>query len=33
VFRHYAGSDLSEDGTRRGLKEIRSSRRVARRVG
>ncbi|MDT5081182.1 MAG: type transport system ATP-binding protein, partial [Mycobacterium sp.] len=32
VFRHYAGSDLSEDGTGRGLKEIRSSRRVARRV-
>jgi len=32
VFRHYAGSDLSEDATRRGLKEIRSSRRVARRV-
>jgi ABC-2 type transport system ATP-binding protein len=32
VFRHYAGSDLSEDGARRGLKEIRSSRRVARRV-
>ncbi|WP_319448363.1 MULTISPECIES: ATP-binding cassette domain-containing protein [unclassified Mycobacterium] len=32
VFRHYAGSALSEDATRRGLKEIRSSRRVARRV-
>jgi ABC-2 type transport system ATP-binding protein len=32
VFRHYAGSDLSEDGTRRGLREIRSSRRTARRV-
>jgi ABC-2 type transport system ATP-binding protein len=32
VFRHYAGSDLSDDGTRRGLKDIRSSRRVARRV-
>jgi ABC-2 type transport system ATP-binding protein len=31
VFRHYAGSDLAED-TRRGLQEIRSSRRTARRV-
>ena len=32
VFRHYAGSDLLEDGTKRGLREIRSSRRAARRV-
>jgi ABC-2 type transport system ATP-binding protein len=31
VFRHYAGSDLDED-TRRGLQEIRTSRRTARRV-
>jgi ABC-2 type transport system ATP-binding protein len=33
VFRHYAGSDLAEDATRQGLREIRSSRKVARRVG
>lgn len=33
VFRHHAGSDLTDDGTARGLKEIRSSRRVARRAG
>lgn len=33
VFRHFAGSDLAEDSTVRGLKEIRSSRRVARRAG
>jgi ABC-2 type transport system ATP-binding protein len=33
VFRHYAGEDLAEDATRRGLREIRSSRRAARRVG
>jgi ABC-2 type transport system ATP-binding protein len=33
VFRHYAGSDLSEDSARKNLGEIRSSRRVARRVG
>ncbi|MGH3638529.1 MAG: ATP-binding cassette domain-containing protein [Mycobacterium sp.] len=32
VFRHYAGSDLSEDNTRRGLREIRSSRKAARRA-
>jgi len=32
VFRHYAGSDLSEDAARQGLREIRSSRRTARRV-
>ncbi|MBJ7339796.1 ATP-binding cassette domain-containing protein [Mycolicibacterium sp.] len=32
VFRHYAGSDLSEDAAKRGLNEIRSSRRAARRV-
>jgi ABC-2 type transport system ATP-binding protein len=32
VFRHYAGSDLSDDATRQGLREIRSSRRTARRV-
>jgi ABC-2 type transport system ATP-binding protein len=32
VFRHYAGSDLAEDSTRRGLREIRSSRKLARRV-
>jgi ABC-2 type transport system ATP-binding protein len=31
VFRHYAGSDLADD-PRRGLREIRSSRRTARRV-
>jgi ABC-2 type transport system ATP-binding protein len=34
VFRHYAGSDLEEtESSRPGLKEIRSSRRTARRVG
>jgi len=32
VFRHYAGSDLADDGARSGLGEIRSSRRAARRV-
>ncbi len=32
VFRHYAGSDLGEDTSRRGLRETRSARRVARRV-
>ena len=32
VFRHYAGSELTDDGTSRGLKEIRAGRRVARRV-
>ena len=32
VFRHHAGSDLSEDAARQGLREIRSSRRAARRV-
>jgi ABC-2 type transport system ATP-binding protein len=35
VFRHYAGSDLAEDpadATKRGLREIRSSRKAARRV-
>ena len=32
VFRHYAGSDLAEDTARRGLREIRSSRRTVRRV-
>src|SRR6201997_3325846 len=32
VFRHYAGSDLGEDTSRTGLREIRSSRRTARRV-
>ncbi|MBV8928281.1 MAG: ATP-binding cassette domain-containing protein, partial [Mycobacteriaceae bacterium] len=32
VFRHYAGSDLGEDTFGRGLGEIRSSRRAARRV-
>jgi ABC-2 type transport system ATP-binding protein len=32
VFRHHAGEDLSEDAARRGLREIRSSRRAARRV-
>jgi ABC-2 type transport system ATP-binding protein len=32
VFRRYAGSDLDEDSSRSGLREIRSSRRVARRV-
>ena len=32
VFRHYAGSDLTEDAAKRGLREIRSSRRTARRV-
>ena len=33
VFRHYAGSDLSDGTKRQGLREIRSSRRTARRVG
>ena len=33
VFRQYAGSDLDGHSTRRGLREIRSSRRTARRVG
>jgi ABC-2 type transport system ATP-binding protein len=32
VFRHFAGSDLTEDATKRGLREIRSSRKAARRV-
>lgn len=32
VFRHHAGSDLSEGAARKGLREIRSSRRTARRV-
>jgi ABC-2 type transport system ATP-binding protein len=32
VFRHHAGEDLSEDVARQGLREIRSSRRAARRV-
>jgi ABC-2 type transport system ATP-binding protein len=32
VFRHYAGSDLGEEFARPGLREIRSSRRTARRV-
>jgi ABC-2 type transport system ATP-binding protein len=32
VFRHYAGEDLSEDAARKNLREIRSSRRDARRV-
>jgi ABC-2 type transport system ATP-binding protein len=32
VFRHYAGSDLGEDTSRRGLRETRSARKVARRV-
>jgi len=32
VFRHYAGSDLTDDAAHRGLREIRSSRRTARRV-
>jgi ABC-2 type transport system ATP-binding protein len=32
VFRHYAGEDLAEDAAKRGLNEIRSSRRAARRV-
>ena len=33
VFRHYAGSDLDDDTLRQGLREIRSSRKVASRVG
>jgi ABC-2 type transport system ATP-binding protein len=33
VFRHYAGSDLGDDNSRRSIREIRSSRRTARRVG
>jgi ABC-2 type transport system ATP-binding protein len=33
VFRHYAGSALGEESSRTGLREIRSSRRTARRVG
>jgi ABC-2 type transport system ATP-binding protein len=32
VFRHYAGEDLTDDTARRGLNEIRSSRRTARRA-
>ena len=32
VFRHYAGDDLTDDAARPGLREIRSSRRAARRV-
>jgi ABC-2 type transport system ATP-binding protein len=33
VFRHYAGSALDDETSRTGLREIRSSRRTARRVG
>jgi ABC-2 type transport system ATP-binding protein len=33
VFRHYAGSDLTDDSPRSGLREIRSTRKAARRVG
>jgi ABC-2 type transport system ATP-binding protein len=33
VFRHYAGSDLTDDNPRSGLREIRSTRKAARRVG
>jgi ABC-2 type transport system ATP-binding protein len=33
VFRHYAGSALGEETSKGGLREIRSSRRTARRVG
>jgi ABC-2 type transport system ATP-binding protein len=32
VFRHYAGTDLAEDTSQTGLREVRSSRRTARRV-
>jgi ABC-2 type transport system ATP-binding protein len=32
VFRHYAGSDLAEDGSQTGFREVRASRRTARRV-
>ena len=32
VFRHHAGSDLADESSRSGLREIRSSRRAARRV-
>jgi ABC-2 type transport system ATP-binding protein len=32
VFRHHAGSDLDDDTPRPGLREIRSSRKTARRV-
>jgi ABC-2 type transport system ATP-binding protein len=32
VFRHYAGSDLAGETSGTGLREIRSSRRTARRV-
>jgi ABC-2 type transport system ATP-binding protein len=32
VFRHYAGSDLGDETSRTGLRQIRSSRRTARRV-
>jgi ABC-2 type transport system ATP-binding protein len=32
VFRHYAGSELGEDTRRSGVREVRSSRRTARRV-
>jgi ABC-2 type transport system ATP-binding protein len=33
VFRHHAGSDLTDESSRSGLREIRSSRRTAHRVG
>jgi ABC-2 type transport system ATP-binding protein len=32
VFRHYAGSDLGEDGSQTGFRAIRNTRRTARRV-
>lgn len=32
VFRHYAGSDLTEDGQPGGMREVRATRRTARRV-
>ena len=32
VFRHYAGTDFDEDTSQTGFKEVRSSRRTARRV-
>lgn len=32
VFRHYAGSDLTDDADGAGIREVRSSRRTARRV-
>ena len=32
VFRHYAGTDFDEDASQTGIRDVRSSRRTARRV-